>query len=149
MIRGGAGLLGGAVLSVALVACAMSPQMRSSAPRASSADAGAGLPMGRGGPEHDEIESLWTSIAADRQQHGMAEGFEGYAVTPIDRLAVCTPPHSDRCTDTCTVADAICDNAKKICDLATRLPGDAWANGKCDDGTKSCDQAHKLCCDCQ
>jgi hypothetical protein len=142
------GVVVGLAISGMLVACAARGPyaMKSQPPRAASTDAG--LPTGRGGPEHDEIDTAWAAIESERASGGLTAPFEGYAVTPIADLKVCTHAASDKCTNTCTVSDSICDNAKKICDLAAKVPADAWAAGKCDDGTKSCDQAHDNCCAC-
>jgi hypothetical protein len=61
----------------------------------------------------------------------------------------CKPGTGTVCTDTCKLANSICENAKKICDISKELPGDAWATGKCTDGETSCNTAHEKCCGCQ
>jgi len=66
--------------------------------------------------------------------------------TAIDTCA--TPPTGDQCGDVCTLADAICDDAKKICDLADELGGDAWATQKCESGKLSCEKSTQRCCEC-
>lgn len=60
----------------------------------------------------------------------------------------CKPGPSTTCKDTCTLADSICDNAKKICEISKQLGNDAWATGKCADGETSCTTAHDRCCGC-
>jgi hypothetical protein len=58
------------------------------------------------------------------------------------------PPQADGCGDVCTLADSICTNAKRICDLADQLPGDEYASQRCAAGRGSCDRAKTRCCDC-
>jgi hypothetical protein len=53
------------------------------------------------------------------------------------------------CHDVCSIADAICDNADRICRIAGELPGDAWAADKCDSAKASCREARERCCGCQ
>ena len=60
----------------------------------------------------------------------------------------CKPAASGTCTEMCTLSDSICDSAGKICNIATELPGDAWAAEKCSNGNASCEAAHKKCCGC-
>lgn len=134
------GVAAGAALSALLVACAAGQKTAAMAPAATDA----GLPEGRA--NHAEIQRLADAIEAQQQGQDLAP-WQGDAV-PLAELAVCKPPASDKCRDSCTLGDSICDNAKKICDLAKSMPGDAWAASKCDDGTKSCDAAHQRCCDC-
>ncbi len=64
--------------------------------------------------------------------------------------ATCRPGPSERCKTSCKLSDSICENAAKICELATLLGGnDAYANGKCASGKASCDVAGESCCSCQ
>jgi hypothetical protein len=58
------------------------------------------------------------------------------------------PPQADGCGDVCTLADSICTNARRICDLADQLPGDDYAAQRCTAGRGSCDRAKTRCCDC-
>ncbi len=74
------------------------------------------------------------------------------ASVPVKPTATntCHPGPSDKCKDSCRLADSICENAGKICELATQLGGDdAYANGKCDSGKASCEAAGPACCGCQ
>jgi hypothetical protein len=62
----------------------------------------------------------------------------------------CHPATSDTCQDSCKFADSICENAGKICDIASQLGGnDAYANEKCGSGKASCDASRERCCGCQ
>jgi hypothetical protein len=70
-------------------------------------------------------------------------------VPPKSTDAACHPAATQTCTDSCKLSDSICDDAKKICDLADQLPGDGWAAGKCASGNASCTDAHAHCCDCR
>ncbi|MEZ4400946.1 MAG: hypothetical protein R3B06_13050 [Kofleriaceae bacterium] len=62
--------------------------------------------------------------------------------------ATCVRATSTTCTDVCTLADAICGNADRICELAATLPGDAWAEQRCDAGKATCQAAGERCCSC-
>jgi hypothetical protein len=102
---------------------------------------------------HPEIERLSAEIDRETQQqatptpgvaHPMSAG-----VMPVTNDQTCKPAPTDTCTDSCNLASSICDNAKKICDLANDLQGDAWAADKCSSATKSCDSARGKCCGCQ
>jgi len=70
------------------------------------------------------------------------------AELPKSTDASCHPAASETCSDSCKVSDAICDDAKQICDIAGKLAGDAWAAGKCESGKQSCTDANKKCCSC-
>jgi hypothetical protein len=58
------------------------------------------------------------------------------------------PPAGAACGDVCTLADSICHNAERICDLADELDGDAWATRRCFAGRLSCERARERCCGC-
>jgi hypothetical protein len=60
----------------------------------------------------------------------------------------CKPGSGETCSDTCTLADSICDNANDICKIAAELGDDAYAKGKCASGQASCKAAHDRCCGC-
>jgi hypothetical protein len=60
----------------------------------------------------------------------------------------CKRGAGDTCTQSCTLADSICKNAKRICEIASKLGNDPWANDKCTGGTESCRVAHENCCNC-
>jgi hypothetical protein len=62
---------------------------------------------------------------------------------------ICPENHAvpPACSDVCSLADAICDNAEQICILADELgKGDTWAQDKCTSGKGSCRLAKKKCC---
>lgn len=109
-----------------------------------------------GGDPHAEIERLSAQIDQQRQQMALPmAATPGQA--PVQPMSVplsahadaqCHPAPTQTCTDSCTISDSICDNAKKICDIATELPGDAWASNKCVEGNETCAAAKKRCCDC-
>jgi hypothetical protein len=70
------------------------------------------------------------------------------AIKPAD--ATCRPAQTATCTEACTLKKSICDNAGRICTIASDLGGnDGFANDKCNTGTKSCNSAKKRCCGCQ
>lgn len=102
---------------------------------------------------HGQIEQLSGEIDAERSKLGLgavAGQPEPMSVAPPSTAdPSCHPAPSDACRDTCSVADSICGNAQKICDLAGQLVGDTWADGKCRDAKATCEDAHGQCCGCQ
>ncbi len=99
-------------------------------------------------PQHDEITRLAQEIETERGTLGLPAS-PAHAMSGGNGNAVeCTRSAASTCAQSCTLSDSICDNAKKICDLAKQLPGDAWADQKCSDGTATCDQAKAACCAC-
>lgn len=101
---------------------------------------------------HKQIELLEHDIVARGGQFvpqvSMSTDMVSMAELPRSTDASCHPAPTDTCTDSCKVSDAICDDAKQICDIAGKLAGDAWAAGKCDSGKQSCTDANKKCCSC-
>ncbi len=91
---------------------------------------------------HDEIQTLSNEIDGQRTQLGMANATPMATPTnPVAAAASCPRPDNDRCSDTCTLSDSICGNAKRICQLADQLAGDTWASGKCSDAKEVCADA--------
>jgi hypothetical protein len=98
---------------------------------------------------HDEIESLSKEIDGQRTELGMSTAMPmSTMANPVAAAASCPRPDNDRCSQTCTLSDSICGNAKRICELADRLAGDTWASGKCDDAKQVCAAATQHCCEC-
>jgi hypothetical protein len=134
----GIAAIAGLVLGLVIAACAHTPVMP------------------RQDPRRDEITALWAQTRDWRREAGMELEPDGDAVVQMERMsvrgaaAVCEPPPSppDGCVDVCGLADAICDNAERICDLAGELKGDDWAAGKCSDAKASCREATQRCCSC-
>ncbi|CAN5378597.1 hypothetical protein BH11MYX1_BH11MYX1_26090 [soil metagenome] len=131
-------ILLGALASALIVACgSQRAQMPSSvAPQAMPGESA----------QHEEITRLSQEIAAQRGTLGLGE----HPVHPMDggTTLTCVRSTASACTQSCTLADSICDNAKKICHLASELPGDGWAEQKCADASATCDQAKASCCAC-
>lgn len=122
--------------------------------RTSPQSTGAAM-MGRTTDQHDEISRLDAEIAEARKRLSLA------APTPEQIAAaesrpMATGSHCDAvaraptpaCTDSCTLAGSICDNAERICQIADELAPDAWASEKCGDARATCDLAHERCCGC-
>jgi hypothetical protein len=128
--------LGAAVIAAVAVACAAQPRpAASTSPSAQS--------------PHDEIQSLSNEIDSQRAQLGVTTASPMATPTnPVAAAASCPRPEGDRCSETCTLSDSICGNAKRICQLGDQLAGDSWASGKCDDAKQVCADATKRCCDC-
>lgn len=108
---------------------------------------------------HAQIEQLDREITEARTKLGLPEVAPGASCTGPDcqmstpMVATsdpnCHPGASDSCSNTCTLADSICGNATKICDLAKQMQGDTWAADHCTSATTSCQTAHVRCCGCQ
>ncbi len=131
-------LLLASLASVAIVACA-SNQRAQQVPAAQA--------MPGASPQRDEIARLSQEIESQRSTLGLG----ATSARPMNAgsdTAGCTRSTASTCTQSCTLSDSICDNAKKICELAKQLPGDAWAEQKCSDGSATCDQARARCCAC-
>lgn len=108
-------------------------------------------------PRKTEITSLWTQIRDWRREAGLPvdprrEDVIGVAGTPVREVQrVCAEGHAvpTTCSDVCSLADAICDNAETICNLANDLgKSDTWAQDKCSSAKASCRDAKKKCCGC-
>jgi hypothetical protein len=131
--RGG---LGAAVIAAIAVACAAQPHPASS-------------PSSSTQSPHDEIQALSNEIDGQRTQLGVTNASPMATPTnPVAAAASCPRPDNDRCSQTCTLSDSICGNAKRICELADQLVGDTWANGKCSDAKQVCADAATRCCEC-
>ena len=117
-------------------------------------------------PPHDptaEIAQLWTQIRGWRSAAGLEPSEPSASVKaeamatalPTPRSATCPgnqqrpATSSKRCRDVCNLANAICDNATRICELSRDLPNNAWARDKCASAKASCHQARKRCCQCR
>lgn len=152
----------GRVVAVALVAAAAgawiaacggaAPQKTMMSPAGATDAGGATGVEGRVTP-HDQIQQLDDAIAADLATLGVPApmpGDGGDAVLPMGHVvdACEAPPPAGTCGDVCTLADSICDNAGRICDLADDLPGDTWAAERCDAGKAACARASERCCGC-
>jgi hypothetical protein len=130
------------VLAV-VASCAQSTKSASVAPRDQT--------MPSAGSPHDQIEQLDAQLQQSRALMQLTEPAMGAASTaPISSTAdaSCHPAPSDTCHDSCKLAYSICYNAAKICDLASQLATDTWANGKCDSAKATCSAAHAKCCGC-
>ena len=102
-----------------------------------------------------QIEALDGQITADlatlqlaRPTTSPATSPEAMAAGGVQRDPSCKVPVTPACTDSCRLADSICDNAGKICGLAKQLEPDDWASGKCSSATASCEAARTRCCAC-
>jgi hypothetical protein len=152
-------LLGdGAVRRAAIaLACAMIAGCAAPARSSASLPAAASAP----GDPHAQIEALDREIGDALGQAQLAPPEPPACVAAACAAAVsapfatstigapaCRPATSERCTSACTLATSICDNQRKICDLARALAGDDWAAHKCEKARASCTAAHEACCGC-
>lgn len=106
-------------------------------------------------PRKNEITALWTQIRDWRLEAELGveprvEDVNALVRTPVrEILRVCPDSHpvTEACSNVCSLADAICDNAEQICLLADQLgKGDSWAQDKCSNAKASCRDAKKKCC---
>jgi hypothetical protein len=134
------GVVIGALLAALIAACA-SGQVAQTAPRSMD-------------PRKDEIRDLWMQIRDWRvDERWSADPVipTGKAFPAIPQMRKCTverEPATEVCQDTCSLKDAICDNAERICDIADELGDDSWAHGKCKSAKASCREATEKCCEC-
>ena len=113
----------------------------------------AGLLGARPDELHARITELDLRIEADRAALGTeppdASATAAMAgISADDAALTCVRSTRDTCVDVCTLGDSICDNATSICELAAQLPGDAWAEERCNAGKASCKLASEKCCRC-
>jgi hypothetical protein len=99
------------------------------------------------GDPHEQIEHWSADIAARHQQLGGSTVAPN--VTTARMATTCERAQNDSCRQTCTLADSICEDATKICNLADQMPGDAWAKDKCDSARATCTDSQKQCCGCK
>jgi hypothetical protein len=161
-VRGGLGLLAGALCAIG-IACAASQkpaaQAMPAAQEAAPSQADVAMPQT---PRDQEIDRLAREIETQRVEAKLplpepssctgascaripAEAMSAGAQAPVH---ACRRDDSDTCKQSCTLADSICSNAKKICEIANELAGDDWAARKCADGSATCNAAKARCCDC-
>jgi len=105
--------------------------------------------------KQNEIQTLWTQIRDWRHEAGWdvdphREDVIAVVGTSVKQVQqVCPENHAvpAACSDVCSLADAICDNAEQICILADELgKQDTWAQDKCTSAKASCREAKKKCC---
>lgn len=145
----------GLALGLALAACG-SARKPAAAPGAEPAAMSSPTPL-------REIEELDRGITEELAKLGIARpplaataclqppcSAEALSTAPgAGAAAQCTRSTRDTCTEACTIGDAICTSAGRICTLARDLGGaDGYANEKCASGKASCDAAQTRCCGC-
>jgi hypothetical protein len=105
----------------------------------------------------NEITTLWAQIRAWRREEGMelepptaaVIQWRGRSVPEAAGVCPSSHPVPATCGDVCNLADAICDNAERICTLADELgPDDHLAQDKCASAKASCREAKQRCCAC-
>jgi hypothetical protein len=107
-------------------------------------------------PKLNEITALWAQIRDWRREARMdldpapLTMHQWRGRTALEAARVCAeslrvPP---RCSDVCSLGDAICDNAERICTLADELGNDQLAQEKCTSAKASCREAKQRCCTC-
>jgi hypothetical protein len=50
--------------------------------------------------------------------------------------------------DACRLDDAVCDNAKHVCQLAELIASDGYAAEQCANANQACAASHAKCCAC-
>jgi hypothetical protein len=159
-MRGLVGVVLGTCCAI-VIACS-GGQRATMAPQPPQTNVAAPLPPRPSDPRADQIDTLVAQIDQQRgemnlpEQHGeRTSGVEprstamaGGTAPPV--APTCEQPkgQSDNCKQSCTLKTSICENAKKICDIAGEMAGDEWAAQKCADGNATCDAARKKCCEC-
>ena len=95
----------------------------------------------------EEILALDTQIREWRVQGGLS-AFPDRKFYNQPEMPQPQTPYADECRDICSLADAICSNKDRICDIAGEMPEDTWAKGKCDSAKASCNEARDRCTNC-
>lgn len=152
------GVVLGIGVAMTIAACAShSHQGSSAAPPTESAEPAVDS-ANMFSPQHSDIQHLWGEIRDLRREQGLpaepiysaSESFLRKA--PVERLRQCESERHNvpqACQDTCTLKDAICDNAEQICRIADDLgEEDTWAQEKCKSAKASCREATTQCCEC-
>lgn len=128
-------LLAGAGMVAVITACAAQQP-------ASQPDTTHELP--RATPDREEILRLESEMRQWRVELGLKPSPAGAMAANGAAAEVCEG--LDECKDACKLAEAICQNKDRICEIARDLSDD-WATNKCEDARRSCDEA-KVVCDC-
>jgi hypothetical protein len=61
----------------------------------------------------------------------------------------CTVGAGSKCENACVEADAACDDAAQICEIAKGLRTDRMAAGRCREASATCTAAREPCCECK
>lgn len=105
----------------------------------------------------NEITTLWVQIRDWRREAKMPldppmSMVNQYTRSTVPEAArVCAPDRKipPSCGDVCNLADAICDNAERICQIADELgKDDHLAQEKCSSAKASCRESKQRCCAC-
>ncbi|HSD86742.1 MAG TPA: hypothetical protein VLB44_04480 [Kofleriaceae bacterium] len=105
--------------------------------------------------KQNEISALWTQIRDWRREAGLdveprpsdVNSVAPMTVKQVQQVCPDNHPVPATCSDVCSLADAICDNAEQICILAGELgKQDTWAQDKCSSAKASCREAKRKCC---
>lgn len=142
-------------VAIATIAACGGAKSAKSPASVASPGADGGVPGVALGSPKDRIVALEQKISADMAKLALPQPPSPAVVPTMEQLSVkpsedpqCKPAKTQVCTDSCMLADSICDNAKLICEIAKELGNDAWANDKCTSGNASCEAAHDKCCGC-
>jgi len=150
------------VTCMALVtACAMGGSKRpasvpASADTTAPAVAGSASPLGE--DPTTEINRRYAEVEKQRDAMQLREpeissplapsAANPMATTPSSDDPTCKRAKNDTCDQSCELSDSICDNAKRICDLAAEMKSE-WAYEKCAKAKSTCETSHEKCCSCQ
>lgn len=149
--------IGGALLCAAILALitACGGSSKRGAPAATNTQ-GSPDPFEAGGgartfdDPREEIDFLHSEITTLRRNNGMTDmpSIEDPAPEMLPQPMAANGDFSDTCSDVCTLAASICDNAGRICRLADALAPDDWAEEKCTSADASCTEANDNCTEC-
>lgn len=150
-----ASILAGAAIAIAIVACGAAPkQSMTAAPGQARPDV---APVPGRNPTIEKAEAAIEAAMQKLELEHVRDAVPACAQPPCGADGMHVKPSTDpkcvhgtsqTCTDTCTLADSICENAETICKIAKELGNDAWANGKCAGAETSCEKARGKCCGC-
>jgi hypothetical protein len=142
--------------ALALAASCGSPAMYMPPPVEQPVPTASGPPPPFADDPATQVEKLHDDVVARRDALGLPKPPPPPDVTCEPVCAVEDPPaarscvlaEGSACAATCASADAVCDDATKICGLAKDLRTEALAAGRCHDANASCAEAGAACCGC-
>ena len=158
------GILAGVLIAIT-IGCAAKSKSPASVQSPTTAEPMPAGAVPTGGSTREQIDQLDSAITDEMGKLSLArptpppltctgdacaQQMSGAAIAATaPEPATCKPAQTPTCTDSCKLKSSICENAGRICRIATDLGGtDAYANDKCTSGNASCETARTRCCSC-
>jgi hypothetical protein len=145
---------------IAMAAC-QSGRMGQEMPIGQPVETASGPPPPLGDDPHATVERLHADLVERRAALGLPAPPPPHedACEPVCAVGDppgaataspgCTPGTGSACAATCAQADAVCDDAARICAIAKQTRTEAWVAGQCQEARATCTDAHVPCCGCR